>query len=205
MFRYPFNKYGFYDKIEDPIKQIFRRQKVFKDVELYSWDICNIVETTFAHFSYFCKANPFYFIDQYCREVRGIQYEIKHNNNFTDDSFMQDKYEAYRRLYEIQEYVEYTRKLNKAKLEHLQNEFHKSYRPFWVKTDICSDDCVEYKTEDYYYLEVNFWFEQGELMYDLKQVDYETNFNPLDIDDAMNKLDRQYAKEIIDYSGYIWN
>lgn len=205
MLRYPFNKYGFYDKIKDPIDQIIRRLIVFKNVEIYSFDVCNIVETTFAHFSYFCKANPFYFIDQYCLETRGTQYEIKHNTNFKDDSFMQDKYEAYRRLYEIQEYVIYTRELNKAKLEYLENEFHKSYKPSWIKTDICPEGCVEYVTEDYWGLEVNFWFEMGELMYTYKRVDYDTKFNPLDVEDVMNKLDRRYAKEIIDYSGYIWN
>ena len=200
MLRYPFNKYGFYDYIESPIRQFFRRQKVFKNIELWNFDVCNIPETVFAHFKYFCEDNKFYFINQYCLETHCP----KDVNPEEWVSAFYDKYEAYRRLNEIQEYVLYTRDLNKAKVEYLSNLWHSSWKAKWIDSTI-HKDCVEFTTEDYFYLEVNFWFEQGELMYDYKKVDHKTGFNPLDIEDAMTKLDRQYAKEIIDYSGYIWN
>lgn len=203
IFRYPFNKYGFYDYIENPMRQILKRQKVFKNIELWNFDLCEIYETVFAQFEYFCKANPFYFMKQYCREVQGIKDLMKHSL-ITDESIIDDKLEAYRRLSEIQEYVLHTRKLNETKLDYIGDVFHSSYKSKWIPSEKYKD-CLQYTTDDFFYLKVDFWFERDELIYSLEKVNEKTNFNPLDIEDEITKLDKKFAKEIIELSGYIWN
>jgi len=216
MLRYPFNKYGFYDYITYPIKQIIWRQQIFKNIDICPWDLVNIYETVFARFKRFCKGQMSYydchknkylknaccdiFINQYCRET--------HNPfGYTQEKWndlMHDNQEAYRRLHEIQEYVLYTRDINQEKLEYIRELYHKSYTCKWVNSFL-GKDLTEFTTTEDFHLEVNFWFEQGELMYEYKKVDHKTDFNPLDIEDVLTKLDRQYAKEIIEYSGYIWD
>lgn len=207
IFTYPFNKYGFINKIEMPIKYFFYRLEAFKGLEICPWDCVNIHEVVFSQFAYFCRTYPNYFLEQAICEENGEKYHVKHfGESLCKDSTVIDRVvKNYLRLSQIQEYVLHTRNLNRAKSEYISNAWMKSHRLYSeLRTDE-PEHCYEIKFEHYFYYNVQFWFEQGELMYEMKKVDTETKFNPLDIDDALDKLDTEYAKEILDLKGCIWN
>jgi len=205
MFKYPFNKYGFEDKFISPIRQIFRRQKIFKNVELYPWDLVNIYETIFAQFEAFCKNRPNSFIDRYCSNAESVKQSNKCcGKNIYDDEFMYDNYKAFRRLQQIEEYVLYTRKLNKIKLDTLSDIWHSSYRSYWEKSDL-DENAVELKIMCNYCCEVQFDIEFNELVYTLNQVNYKTDFNPINVENVLRNLDIKIAKDIVELSSYIWD
>ena len=209
IFPYPFNHYGFIDKIEMPIKNFFWKLECFKNIYAYPWDCVNIHEDVFARFEFFCKTYPFYFVDQAACESRVYEYHKKNIDPEADwDDMTDEQYKSYLRLAQIQEYVLYTRKLNQEKYDYICECWHKSWTSKFIPSDhtFNGEKCSEWISEHAYYYNVDWWFENGELMYTMEKVlEKGKYFNPLDIEDYIQKVGTAYAKEILDLSGYIWN
>ena len=122
-----------------------------------------------------------------------------------DSELMLQKIGRLRRLAEIQEYVLYTRGYNQAVLEFLEEKFSQSFK---MRSEPYDDQLSELVFDHFSYMYVDFWFERGEVHYILTETKEKTEaktFNPLDLHDAMDDLDKQFAKEIIEFKNLIWN
>ena len=205
--RFPFNSYGYYNYIKDPIRQFLIKRKVFKDIDIWKWDMVNAHEVIFAQFKYFCESYPFYFINQYALEYECCKYPSQSIGVPVEEirESMQEKLDALLRLNEIQEYVLHTRSLNVSKLEFIHTLWHSSFNYSIFDKEFYAEDGIRHPQRSFY-MEVEHWFERGELFYTYKKVtDEKVYFNPLDIEEAMDKLDIKYAQEILELKNYIWN
>ena len=157
-----------------------------------------------AEFVWFCKHNPNYFLEQaICEETSYKQWiGTEHAEDMVECS--NEKFNRYMRLSQLQEYFVYTRKLNVIKKEYIADVWHKSWHGTFVPYDK-DPKLVEWKSVHEFYYDVEYWFERDELMYTMKKVDYKTKFNPLDIEDMLEKHDIQLVKELLDLQGHIWN
>lgn len=178
MFKYPWNKYGFTDKIEMPIRHFFNRLKVFKGIPMFLFECCDIQEWVFAHFKAYLKYYPFNAIEQYAMQGNALG---------KIPWVSEERLEKYLKVYHLQDYV-HTREVNQAKMDYL-----------WELLG-------ETKERDHA-LYIDWWFERDELMFKTKitEEDYLQGSNLFDIENAMDKLDIQRAKEIIELKSYIWD
>lgn len=191
MLPYPFNKYGWYDKVEWPIRTFFWKLEAFKNISVDPWNCCNASDVVFAQFEFFCKKNPFQFVERFIRtEKNSYQYDDA-------DDLWDDTINDLRRLMEIQEYVCYTRNLNKAVERYLEEVFMKYNRLFFVdrlKEKVC--------------LYVDYEFIRGEIQYTVTvskdPIEGKKTFNPLDLEESIDQMDKEYAKEIISLKDFLW-
>lgn len=207
MFKWPFNKYGFDYYIVEPIKQVFKKSRIIK-TSLWDWDCVNIHEVVIDIFENYCNHYPRSFINQWGINQHSMMKDIEFWENMTDEEKINFN-DSDLELHNLEIYVTTTRKYNQALLKHISDIWHEHYKLEW---EDCKDKpgysrMKESKEEmivdwelDYDTLIIRDW---KVVPYDEK--DRSKYFNPLHIENALDKLDVDMAKLIIEYKDGIWD
>lgn len=207
MFPYPFNKYGFDYYIVEPIRQFFNKSRIIKTY-VCDWDCVNIHEVVIEIFENYCNHYPRSFIDQWVTEQRALKDYPEYSDNFSESDLV-DWRNSNLRLHDLEIYVIQTRKYNQALAKQIENIWHDNYKLRW---EDCDDDsgCKRLKDSEEEMI-VDWELDYDTLIIkDWKIVPYDEKdrskyFNPLDIENALDKLDADMAKLIIEYKNGIWD
>jgi hypothetical protein len=202
MFPYPFNKYGFDFYVADPIKQFFAKSRIIKTY-VCDWDCVNVHQVVIEIFENYCKHYPLSFVNQWVIEQKAFEKDGDMCNAIPEEE-QYDWKNFYLRLHDLEQYVTVTRKNNQALLKQIEDWWHEhTYFGFYIKQE---EGKEQYKDMD---AVVDWELDYDTLIIkDWKVVDKATvhdHFNPMDIEHALDKLDAEVAKQIIEHKDGIWD
>lgn len=209
-FSYPFNYYGFYNKIIFPKKTQKFLKKISKNIFLQSWDLCQMPELVFNMFEEFCNNYPFHFVEQWSIQQKDYgQYQYA----FEKSSLSEEEYfnnilrelEPYRELESLRKYV-YVRKTNWEKYKYITDVVLKNSTFRWEVYKE-NEKLKELKIDQKKYYSITYWFDYDVLCYKLKEVETkeEEKSDWHFIEDDLIKMDQKHAAMILNYACYIWD
>jgi hypothetical protein len=119
-FKYPWNKYGFWDKIQYPFfKKPYWIFKLMKNVEFYPWDLVNSsIDILFMQYQQFFEKNEEH-LKPWLEE--GKWQEHKHSENWEGTPKGKGSGLKYRDMLEIYMYIKYIRNENEKKKDELMH------------------------------------------------------------------------------------
>ncbi len=191
----PFNRHGIDNKIFNPHRKNKFLKKCCKDVNICQFDIVNVTEAVIKIFEGFCEKYGDNFIAQ--------NIQSNPDENF-DDELKMNQFEIYSRICELAEFLE-IRKLNESTIKHLRELIYSRSKLNFVQ----SGENEFSKTEVFSKcgLTGKIWFDGKLLKHDLVITDNLKSelFNLLKVEDELKRNDREFAKEILTYSAYLWD